>query len=97
MMMRYTHYGIGHPIAVRELIRDCANAAELADNSSHLQDENDEDEVIPYSDNNSEEGESDEDETEDKSDDEEFDDLDPECGEMEEEEEEEEEDDHLSF
>lgn len=23
--MRYTHYGIGHPIALRKLARDCAN------------------------------------------------------------------------
>lgn len=29
--MRYTHYGIGHPTVIRELVRDCADA-ELVDN-----------------------------------------------------------------
>ena len=30
MFMRYTHHGIGHPTALREMVRDCADM-ELTD------------------------------------------------------------------
>jgi hypothetical protein len=43
MFMRYTPHGIGHPTAVREIIRDIANA-ELIDNAPSEEDEIDSDE-----------------------------------------------------
>ncbi|KAG2049011.1 hypothetical protein BDR06DRAFT_975591 [Suillus hirtellus] len=43
MFMCYTHYGIGHPIVLRQLTRDCANA-ELVDNPGLEEHENDDDE-----------------------------------------------------
>jgi hypothetical protein len=97
MFMRYTHCGIGHPTAVRELVRDCANA-ELADNSSNLEEsENDENEIIQRCDSDGEGSEGDEDED----DSEELNDHDPECQEMDmvvdEEDEDEDEDEDLSF
>lgn len=41
--MRYTPHGIGHPTAVRKIIRDIANA-ELIDNAPSEEDESDSDE-----------------------------------------------------
>src|SRR5258708_4237647 len=99
MSMHYMHCRIGHPATVRELTRDCANA-ELADNSSHSEDsENDGNEIIEHYNSDGEKGEADEDEAEDEDewDGEQFNDHDSEHGEMEMEEEEEDDNDHLSF
>lgn len=41
MFMRYTHYGIGHPTAVRKLTRDCADA-DLMDHTGSEVNEDDE-------------------------------------------------------
>ncbi|KAG2032650.1 hypothetical protein BDR03DRAFT_935890 [Suillus americanus] len=38
MFMRYTHYGIGHPTALRKLTKDCADA-DLADSPESEEDE----------------------------------------------------------
>jgi hypothetical protein len=38
MFMRYTHYGIGHPTALRKLMKDCADA-DLADSPESEEDE----------------------------------------------------------
>jgi hypothetical protein len=45
MFMRYTHYGVGHPVVMREMTRDCANI-DLAHSPESEDDEGNEDQDI---------------------------------------------------
>jgi hypothetical protein len=81
MFVRYTHYGIGHPKVVQQMVRNCANA-DLADSSDSEEDEDQERERDVHScevdderdsDEDGDEGDEDEDATE-CDDDEQFDD-----------------------